>query len=103
MSFGGHALDAIKRLENNRNLLKMHRARFSDLKKAVSKTEAKYHVFKDRNTLTESELNQYKEKVRNRIIKNRRKNFIFSLLMTLSVLIIIFLVFYKLYNFLGTV
>jgi hypothetical protein len=103
MSSAGHVLDAIKRLENNRNLLKMHRARFSELKKAVSKTEAKYHVFKDRNTLTESELNQYKEKVRNKIINDRRKNIIFSLLLTLSVLIIIFIVFYKIYNFLGTV
>jgi hypothetical protein len=94
----GHALDAIKRIEYNRSLLKMHRARFSELKKAVSKIEAKYHVFKDRNTLTERELTQYKRKVKNKIIRERQKVFLRSLTITILISISIIYITKFLYN-----
>ena len=58
MSFAGHAYDAIKRIEYNRNLIKLHRARYQELKDAVSKIKGKYpHKFVDRSQLSNKELN----------------------------------------------
>ncbi len=94
----GHALDAIKRMQYARILKQMRRARYNEMKKAVSKIEAKYHVFKDRNTLTESELYQYKRKVKNKIIRERQKIFLRSLTITILISISIIYISKFLYN-----
>lgn len=79
----GHAFDAIKRIEYNRSLIQMHRARYNELKEAVSKIKSKYpHKFVDRNQLTDNELKVLKNKIKNQIIKERQKSFIISLFFT---------------------
>ena len=76
----GHAFDAIKRLEYNRSLIQMHRARYNELKEAVSKIKSKHpHKFIDRNQLPDKELKALKKKIKNQIIIGRRKSIIFSL------------------------
>ena len=99
MSFGGHALDAIKRIEYNRNLLKSHRAKYSDLKKAVTNINAKYHKFRDKSTLTERELIQYKRKIKSKLRRNRQKVFLISIFFTLVISLIIVFVSKFLFNY----
>lgn len=98
MSFAGHALDAIKRIENNRNLLKFHRAKYSDLKKAVVNINAKYHKFRDKSKLTESELTQYKREIKSKIIKDRQKTFVITFVITISISLLIVYAFNFFYN-----
>ena len=98
MSFAGHALDAINRIEYNRNLLKFHRATYSDLKKAVININAKYHKFRDKSKLTERELTQYKRKIKSKIIKDRQKAFLKSLVITIVIIGITIYVVKFLYN-----
>ena len=89
----GHALDAIKRLEYNRILKQMHRARYNELKKAVSKIKSKYpHKFTDRNQLPDNELKALKNKIKNQIIKGRQKSFILSLLFSTLVCVAIYFI-----------
>lgn len=85
----GHALESFRRLENNRNLLKLKRARYSDLKKAVANINAKYHKFRDRSTLSEKELNTYKQKIKSKIDRDRQKAFFISFVFTIFTSIII--------------
>lgn len=100
MSFGGHALDAIIRIRYNRNLIKMHRARYQELKDAVSKIKSKHpRKFVDRSQLSDKELNNLKKKIRNQIIKDRRKSFIISLVITVGVSAIIYIAAQSVFNY----
>ena len=78
MSFGGHALDALKRIQYNRSLLQMRRSRYNDMKEAVSKIKSKYHVFHDRSQLSENELKIYKKRIKSKIRRDRQKAFFIS-------------------------
>ncbi len=98
----GHALESIRRLEYNRNLLKLRRARYSDFKKAVSNINAKYHKFRDKSTLTERELTQYKRKVKSKIVRDRQKAFLISIILTIAVSILIVYLVKFLYNLFST-
>jgi len=95
----GHALESINRLKNNRSLIKIHRARYSDLKKAVSNIHAKYHVFVDRSKLTELELKRYKQKVKQKIVRDRQKTFVISIFITILIGGFIYLTSVFLFNY----
>jgi hypothetical protein len=99
MSFGGHALDALKRIQYNRSLLQMRRIRYQELKNTISNVKAKYYDFQNHNELSEEELISYKKKIKSSIYKNRRTSFLRTCTVTILVgLIIIFIVKY-LYTF----
>jgi hypothetical protein len=89
MSSAGHVWDAIKRMEYNRNLLKLHRAKYNELKKATSHINAKYSKFKDKSTLSEKELNTYKQKIKSKIVRDRQKAFFISFAFTICTSILI--------------
>ncbi len=90
MSFAGHAIDAIQRIQYNRSILKMHRARYNELKEAVSKIKAKYHTFHDRRQLSEDELKIYKKRIKSKIKRNRQKSFLISGFITLIIISLIY-------------
>jgi hypothetical protein len=99
----GFAFDAIKKLEYNRLLKQLHRARYNELKDIVYKIKAKYpHKFIDRSQLTDKELKTLKKKIKIHIIKDRQKSFIISLLITSLVCIAIYFIiqflFFYFYN-----
>lgn len=96
MGFGGHASDALKRIQLNRNLKQKHRNRYNEMKKAVAKIQAKYHTFHDRSELSPEQMLYLKYKMKKQIVKNRQKAAILSfsitaLIVTASVFIIKFL------------
>ena len=96
----GTALDAIKNIQNNRALRKLHRARYNELKTTISKIKAKYtHKFVDRNQLFEKELKTLKKKIKLGIIKGRRKSILLSLLVTTLVCTAIYFIVVFLYNY----
>lgn len=90
MSFAGHALDAIQRIQYNRSILKMHRARYSELKQAVSKIKSKYHSFHEHNQLSEKELELFKNRIKAKIKRDRQKAFLISGFVTLIVIGLIY-------------
>ncbi|MCB2195368.1 MAG: hypothetical protein KQH79_05890 [Bacteroidetes bacterium] len=90
MSFAGHALDAIQRIQYNRSILKLHRARYKELKQAVSKIKSEYHSFHDRNQFSEKELELYKNRIKAKIKQDRQKSFLISGFITLVVIGLIY-------------
>lgn len=82
MSSAGHVFDAINRAKYNRAIKQMKRARYNELKEAVLKTKSKYHKFVDRNKLSDTELYQYKKKVRSKIKKDKQLIFLKSIIIT---------------------
>lgn len=90
MSFAGHALDAIQRIQYNRSILKLHRARYNELKEAVSKIKSKYNSFHDRNQFSEKELELYKKRIKAKIKRDRQKAFLISGFLTLIVIGLIY-------------
>lgn len=91
MSFAGHALDAIQRIQYNRSILKMHRAKYNELKQAVSKIKSEYLSFHDRSLLSEDELKVYKKRIQAKIRHDRQKSFLISGFITLIVIGLIYL------------
>ena len=90
MSSAGHVWDAIKRMENNRALKKLRRSRYNEMKEAVSKVDAKYHEFKDRSKLNDQELKFLKDKIKKRIILQKQKTVLFSSLVSIIIIGLIF-------------
>jgi len=99
MSSAGHVWDAIKRMEYNRALKKMRHSRYNEMKKAVSKVDAKYHEFRDRSTLNEDQLRFLKKKIRDEIQKDKQKTFISSSLVTLAIVSLIYFIGQFLFNY----
>ncbi len=90
MSFAGHAIDAIKRIQYNRSLLLRRRARYHDLKNAVSDIKEKYHPFVDRNQLSSYVLEIYKRKIKRKISIERQKTILISLVVTGIIAVLIY-------------
>jgi len=86
----GHALEAIRRLQNNRLLKKEQRSKYEQMRTAVSKIESKYHPFTDRNTLNEKDLLKLKRKIRLQIIKQKQKTILVSSLLSIIIIGLIF-------------
>ncbi|NOQ27218.1 MAG: hypothetical protein GQ564_17800 [Bacteroidales bacterium] len=100
MSFAGTTIDAIKRIQYNRDIMQMHRARYNELKTIVFNIKAKYpHKFVDRSQLSEKELKTLKKKIKLGIIKGRRKSILLSLLVTALVCTAIYFIVIFLYNY----
>lgn len=100
MSFGGHALDAIIRIKYNRTLIKLHRARYQELKDAVSKIKSKHpHKFIDRNKLPDKDIAKLKKKIRTQIILGRRKSFIITLVISFLICTVLYLILISAYNY----
>ena len=96
----GFAFDAIRNVQNNRALRKLHRARYNELKEVVDKIKAKHpHKFVDRSQLSEKELKKLKKKIKINIVKGRQKSIIISLLLTAIVCTSIYLIAHFLYNY----
>jgi hypothetical protein len=94
----GFALDVVKTFQQNRLLKSLGRARYNEMKVAVSNIKSKYHKFHDRNTLSEIELIQYKRKIKSKLIKDRQIAFFKSLVITIVIIGIIIYVIKFLYN-----
>jgi hypothetical protein len=90
MSFAGHALDAIQRIQYNRSILKLHRARYKELKQAVSKIKSEYHSFHDRNQFSEKELEAYKKRIKAKIKRDRQNAFLISGFLTIIIIGLIY-------------
>lgn len=96
----GFALDAIRNVQNNRALRKLHRARYNELKEVVDKIKAKHpHKFVDRSQLSEKELKQFKKKIKINIVKGHQKSILLSLLVTTLVCAVIYFIVIFLYNY----
>ena len=99
MSFGGHALDAIIRIKNNRALIQMHKDRFSRYKDAINNTKSKHYKFTDRSQLSEKELTKYKKIIRQKIAAEKVKILSKSIIVTLIVVVIIYIAAKSMYNY----
>lgn len=87
----GFALDSIKTSQNNRLLKQLHRARYNEMKDAVSKIKARYpHKFVDRNQLSDKEFAKLKKKIRNQIVIGRKKSFITTLVISILICVVIY-------------
>jgi hypothetical protein len=95
----GHALEAIRRLQNNRILKQEQRSKYEQMRTAVSKIKAKYHKFNDRNSLNEKELSTLKRKIKIQIIKQKQKKFIISSTISILIIAVIYFVSKYVYNY----
>jgi membrane protein insertase Oxa1/YidC/SpoIIIJ len=96
----GFAFDAIRNVQNNRALRKLHRAGYNELKEVVDKIKAKHpHKFVDRSQLSEKELKKLKKKIKINIVKGRQKSILLSLLFTAIVGTAIYFIVVFLYNY----
>lgn len=96
----GFALDAIRNVQNNRALRKLHHARYNELKEVIDKIKAKHpHKFVDRSQLSEKELKKLKKKIRINIVKGRQKSIWLSLLLTSLACVTVYLIVQFLYNY----
>ena len=103
MSFAGHALDALKRIQQNRSLRQMHRSRYNEMKDAVNKINSKYHHFRDKSNLTTDEQNEYKNKIRKRIRIQKQRTFLFSSFTTIIIFVLIIILSKFLYHYFSSV
>jgi len=88
----GHALEAIRRLQDNRMLKQEQRSKYEQMRTAVSKVKSKYHNFTDKNNLSEKELLKLKRKIRIQIIKQKQKTILFSSLLSIIIIGLIFII-----------
>ena len=97
MSSAGHVLDAINRSKQNLALRKAAKNRYKVVKEAYLKHAYKDMKYVDKNKLTAEELNELKNKIRLKIINERRQFLIKSI--TLTVIFVIIVTVVLIYNF----
>lgn len=88
----GHALESARRLKENIKLIKYRHSRFNEMRKAVSKIHSKYHEFNDKSTLNDEQLKSLKKKIKKRIILQKQKTILTSLMVTTIIVAILFLI-----------
>lgn len=95
----GFALDSFNQMKQTLSLKKIYRVRYNEMKNAVSNTKAKYHKFIDKSNLSPQELEQYKQKVKRKIILDRRKTFLISIFCTATIAVSIYYISTFLFNY----
>jgi hypothetical protein len=82
MGGSGFALDMIRRFNSNLKLQKEQSDKYSKVKQAYLKAERKHIDFVRRKNLSKSELSALKQKIREDIIKERRKRLVITLVIS---------------------
>lgn len=86
MSSAGHADNSIGNYNNNRNLLKNNRTRYAKVKEAYIRNEALYSTF-EYQKLSPEELHKLKKKIRVRIVFERQRRAVISVILALPILL----------------
>ncbi|MDO5106513.1 hypothetical protein [Capnocytophaga sp.] len=98
MSFGGHALEIIKRINANAALKKGHREKFTQKGKQIILKTTDSPLLFTKNDLNEAEIDKIKTEIRQKLKKERRKESIFTIILALSVFLALLLWFLSIKN-----
>jgi sugar-specific transcriptional regulator TrmB len=92
MSFAGHVIDMINRMKANQALAKPHRANFRKVREAyINAVDKKTALHFNTRKLSNSELNNIKERIREELKSERRKELFFFYSMTVLVFLVLLL------------
>jgi len=86
MGSAGHADNSIGNVNNNINLLRNNRNRYAKVKEAYLRHEAHYSPVRHRK-LSPEQLHELKKKIRTRIIFERRRSFLLSIVFTFPIIL----------------
>ncbi len=90
MSFAGHVIDMINRMKANQALAKPHRANYRKVREAyISALNKKTALQFNTRELSNSELKNIKERIREEIKSERRKELIFFYSMTVLIFFVL--------------
>lgn len=82
MSSAHHTAHTVSNISNNRNLLKNNRNRYTKVKEEYLTAEAKHQPYINKCDLQKSELEDLRLKIRQQIIKERRRKIVLTSLLT---------------------
>lgn len=91
MSFGGHALEMIKRINANTALKKGHRQKFTQKGKQITLKTADSSLLFAKNDLNEAELDKIKAEIRRKLKKEHQKETFFTIILVFSVFLALLL------------
>lgn len=91
MSFGGHALEMIKRINANAALKKGHRQKFTQKGKQITLKTADSSLLFAKNDLNEAELDKIKAEIRQKLKKEHQKETFFTIILVFSVFLALLL------------
>lgn len=85
MSFGGHALEMIKRINANAALKKGHRQKFTQKGKQITLKTTDSPLLFTKNDLNQAEIDKIKAEIRQKLKKEHQKETIFAIILVFSI------------------
>lgn len=86
MGSAGHADNSIGNYNNNRNLLRGNKTRYSKVKEAYLHIKAQYAPMEHKN-FSSKELILIKQKIRTQIILERKKKIVLSVILSIPIIL----------------